>query len=101
MGIKRRHFLLFMGASAGSIALGSLASPRKSFSMPFSGSGSALGENSLSFEPVKLPIPLDVNNLTRNKQIESYITYQVQDDVVLPSGFPYDVIAAWGDSRFG
>ncbi|WP_204106333.1 MULTISPECIES: alkaline phosphatase PhoX [Spirulina sp. CCY15215] len=105
MGIKRRHFLLFMGASAGSVALGSLASPRQGFSMPFSGADSSLLANGLSFEPVKLPIPLEVNALTQTKQIESYSTYQVQDDIILPEGFTYDVIAAWGDrvgdSRFG
>ncbi|MEM9537974.1 MAG: alkaline phosphatase PhoX [Cyanobacteria bacterium P01_E01_bin.42] len=105
MSIKRRNFLLFMGASAGSVALGSLGSPRQAFSMPFSGTGSSFGGNGLSFQPVKLPIPLDVNNLTRNKQLESYSTYQVQDDVVLPPGYTYDVIGAWGDrvgdSRFG
>jgi secreted PhoX family phosphatase len=43
--------------------------------------------------------------MTANKQIEAYSTYEVVDDIVLPEGYTYDVIGAWGDpvgdSRFG
>ena len=35
----------------------------------------------------------------------AYSTYEVKDELVLPEGFTYEVIAAWGDrvgdSRFG
>ncbi|MEM8505640.1 MAG: alkaline phosphatase PhoX, partial [Cyanobacteria bacterium P01_D01_bin.1] len=40
-----------------------------------------------------------------DRQPLEYAQYAIQDDIVLPDGFTYDVIAAWGDpvgdSRFG
>ncbi|NEO25408.1 MAG: DUF839 domain-containing protein [Kamptonema sp. SIO4C4] len=106
MGMKRRNFLLFLGASAGSVALNSLASSNHpALSMPFSGETMAASPNGMSFSPVKLPIPLGIENLPQDKQISNYSTFAVEDDMVLPDGFTYDVIAAWGDrvgnSRFG
>jgi hypothetical protein len=39
------------------------------------------------------------------KQVQDYREYEIKDDLVLPEGFTYDVVAAWGDkvgdSRFG
>ena len=97
MTLKRRNFLLFMGASAGTLFLGS---GYKKFSMPFAEKSSS----GLSFKPVKVPMPLD-NTLAKAEQIAAYSTYEVSDDLVLPEGFTYDVIGAWGDrlgeSRFG
>ncbi len=105
MSIKRRNFLLFLGAGAGSVALGSLASPQKVFSMPFADGMAATGAKGLSFSPVKLPLPLEIDGMSAAKQMEAYSTYEVQDDIVLPEGFTYDVIGSWGDpigdSRFG
>ena len=98
MTLKRRNFLLFMGASAGTLLLGS---GYQKFSMPFA-EKSPSGD--LSFKPVKVPMPLD-NTLAKAEQIAAYSTYEVIDDLVLPEGFTYDVIGAWGDrlgeSRFG
>lgn len=37
--------------------------------------------------------------------MQAYSAYEVADDLVLPEGFTYDIIAAWGDkvgdSHFG
>lgn len=101
MSIKRRNFLIFIGATAGGTFL---KLTKESFSMPFS--EVAVGKiQELSFQPIKTPLPLDINSLTPEKQIEVYSNYEVVDDLVLPEGFTYDVIAAWGDpvgdSRFG
>lgn len=50
-------------------------------------------------------MPLETSGITPAQQIEQYRTYEVVDDLVLPEGFTYEVIAAWGDkvgdSRFG
>lgn len=50
-------------------------------------------------------MPLETAGITPDQQIELYSTYEVVDDLVLPAGFSYEVIAAWGDkvgdSRFG
>ena len=57
------------------------------------------------FQPVKSPIPLQTAGLSPEQQQEAYRNYEVVDDLVLPDGFNYQVIAAWGDkvgdSRFG
>jgi secreted PhoX family phosphatase len=106
MALNRRDFLLFLGASAGTVALGSL-SDGKNFSMPFSDPASAASPkgNGLSFKPVRGPIPLPTDGMALTKQVQDYSEFEVKDDLVLPEGFTYDVIAAWGDkvgdSRFG
>ena len=59
----------------------------------------------LSWKPVDLAIPMISDGLTPDQQIEFYSEYEVQDDLVLPEGFTYNVIASWGDpvgdSRYG
>ena len=107
MALNRRDFLLFLGASAGTVALGSLSDSGKNFSMPFSDPASAASAkgNGLSFKPVRGPIPLPTDGMALTKQVQDYSEFEVKDDLVLPEGFTYDVIAAWGDkvgdSRFG
>ncbi|MEO1373411.1 MAG: alkaline phosphatase PhoX [Cyanobacteria bacterium J06635_10] len=102
MSIKRRDFLLLMGGSAGAIALNSLSGcERKPSVQPNTPQKGALSE----FKPVKGPIPLQTAGFTPEQQQEAYRNYEVVDDLVLPDGFNYQVIAAWGDkvgdSRFG
>ncbi|BAY85422.1 hypothetical protein NIES267_49220 [Calothrix parasitica NIES-267] len=102
MSIKRRDFLLLMGGSAGAVALGSLSGcDRKITSGPSTPQNKALSV----FQPVKGPIPLQNAELSLEQQQEVYRNYEVVDDLVLPKGFEYQVIAAWGDkvgdSRFG
>ncbi|MGL5065500.1 MAG: PhoX family protein [Microcoleus sp.] len=116
MTIKRRDFLLFLSASAGTVALNSCA---KKFSMPFDDAVNANGPiEGINFKPVKGPMPLQSSISTAQtgqliqfsttvdrQQEQAYKTYEVVDDLVLPEGFTYDIIAAWGDkvgdSRFG
>lgn len=110
MGIKRRDLLKFLGVSTGTALL---SQGTKALSSPFM--AAAEGKNtvktivkasqSFTFTPVKIPIPLTIDKLSEEQQKLSYKTYEVIDDVVLPEGFTYDVIAQWGDkvgdSRFG
>lgn len=98
MALKRRHFLTFLGAGAGSIALQPFVQGQQ-FSMPFQTSA-ALAQtppNGLSFLPVKGPMPVETDGISLDKQLNDYSQFNVADDVVLPDGFTYDVIAVWGD----
>ncbi len=102
MSIKRRDFLLLMGGSAGAVALSSLSGCDKNVTTkPNTPQNKALSV----FKPVKGPLPLENAGFTPEQQQEAYRNYEVVDDLVLPNGFEYQVIAAWGDkvgdSRFG
>lgn len=119
MNVKRRQFLLFLGAAAGTSTLGQLES--KASQTPLaSRRGSTLvrtmnkvipsstlrsAEQSAPFAPVKGPMPHSSMSISPEQQPVEYAQYAIQDDIVLPEGFTYDVIAAWGDrvgdSRFG
>lgn len=102
MSIKRRDFLLLLGGSAGAVALSSLGGcDRKDTLQQLSTSV----KSSFLFQPIKGPIPLETAGFKPEQQQEHYNTHEVVDDLILPSGFGYQVIAAWGDkigdSRFG
>lgn len=91
-----------MGAAAGTVALSPLTKPSS-----LSGGDAALAStlDSLTFTPVKGPMPVRSMGIASGSQASEYATFAVQDDLVLPDGYVYDVIAAWGDpvgdSRFG
>lgn len=100
MTLKRREFLLFLGAGAGSIALQPLT---QSF---FMGQGVAsTSVSGLPFKPVKGVMPLFTDGIDKVKQVSEYSKFAVADDVVLPEGYTYSVVASWGDrvgdSHFG
>ncbi|MDX2230769.1 MAG: DUF839 domain-containing protein [Leptolyngbyaceae cyanobacterium bins.349] len=115
MTLNRRHFLVFLGATVGTAACGQL--------QPLSQSSNSASFQ-LAFQPIKGPIPLPLgaanseqptasagyktvsfNPMPIEQQVNEYGYYEVVDDLVLPEGFTYDVIAQWGDkvgtSRFG
>ena len=107
MVVRRREFLLFLGAIAGSNVANFGLKEHSAMAQIVSDSNAtsiAAGKN-IGFQPVKLPLPLDIEEMTSAEQISAYSNYEVRDDLVLPEGFTYDVIAAWGDrvgdSRFG
>ena len=108
MSIKRREFLTFLGGISGAMLFDVMPRDRTSrFSLPFIESNQALAAplSSLSFKPVKGTMPLFTDAIDSAKQIDAYRNFEVVDDLVLPEGFTYEVIAAWGDrvgdSRFG
>ena len=112
MTIKRRDFLTFLGGMGGAMLFDVVSSDRPipKFSMPFTGteasnSAFAATPSKLSFKPIKGAMPLVTDAIAPSKQFMAYKTFEVVDDLVLPEGFVYDVIAAWGDkvgdSRFG
>lgn len=108
MKLKRRNLLLFLAGSAGVVALGTLSTRGKKLSMPFTNQTAQIPpelKSSFAFKPIKSPIPLPTSEVAPERQIEQYSKYEVVDDLLLPEGFSYQVIAAWGDkvgdSRFG
>lgn len=112
MPMKRRSLLIFLGAAAGTAAVGSVMQHQRKFSMPFQMGDRSTGtatltaaEANLSFKPVQSPMALMTDGIAPEKQIADFSQYEVMDDLVIPEGFTYDVIAAWGDkvgsSRFG
>ncbi|NJL82620.1 MAG: DUF839 domain-containing protein [Chloroflexaceae bacterium] len=105
---SRRDFLLFLGASALSTGIG-LASNRKSTSLAEPISSPDPTSSTAQAPPITLrasqsPLPLN-KQLSDTEQMAAHRTYEVLDDLVLPPGYTYDVIGAWGDrvgdSRFG
>jgi hypothetical protein len=108
MKINRRDFLGMVVASAGATAL-----PSCQAHLPFlkqTTSQQVQTKVVLPFKPLSGPIPLGtavefdpnqplvkVNYNHSEAEIQGYKTYEVIDDLVLPEGFTYDVIAAWGD----
>ena len=92
MGITRREALLFLAGGLGAVALG----PGKTASAK---------SVPLKFTPVRGVMPLPTDGLTGEQQKSAYRRVEVRDDLVLPEGYTYEVIASWGDplgdSRFG
>ncbi|RMH78130.1 MAG: DUF839 domain-containing protein [Cyanobacteria bacterium J007] len=100
MTLKRRHFLMFIGAGLGAAACTSIA--QKQQSTPRSPSTATFNT---AFKPLQGPFPLDGDPRSSAAQIEAYSRYRLADDLILPEGYGYYTIAAWGDplgdSRFG
>ncbi|HAC65478.1 MAG TPA: phosphatase [Cyanothece sp. UBA12306] len=102
MNIKRREFLAFLGIGFATTACNSM------WKTNLSAKTSSVVNGNLPFSnfiPIKYPIPLEINQLNIQQQKKEYQSYKVEDDLVLPKGFEYQVIASWGDkvgnSRFG
>ncbi len=93
--MKRRHFLVFLGAAAGTSLTG----------LPNCAPRTITSSNAAAFKPIKSPMPYGAVNISTDQQPLEYAQYAIQDDIVLPEAFTYDVIASWGDpvgdSRFG
>ena len=114
MSLKRRQLLLFLGAAAGTTALKPVSllpgeaatSDVLDRAIAEAQTGSAIASSSAtSFQPLKSPMPYDAIEISADRQPLEYAQFELRDDIVLPDGYTYDVIAAWGDpvgdSRFG
>lgn len=103
MSIKRRNFLFLLGGTAGSVALGSLQScQNRNASVPGaslapSAETAAETVSTARFTPVRSPIPLGTSTGSKREQIQAHSTYEVVDDLMLPEGYRYDLLMAWGD----
>ena len=108
MSLSRRDFLLFMGSAIATTACQS--------NLPKSGTptGSTTTFNpntfnpklvGVGFQPIQGPLPIETSGFPLIEQVAKLARYEVQDDLVLPEGYGYQVIGSWGDklgnSRFG
>lgn len=110
MSVKRRQFLLFMGAAATTSAMGPLGCQKQNSAIAnqtvtAQASETVAASSTSPFAPLKGPMPYGAIKTSADQQPLEYAQYAIQDDIVLPDGFTYDVIASWGDpvgdSRFG
>jgi len=90
----RRKFIKFFGLSSALLATG--------LDILYSGGIKAQEwvaamTKDLGWTPVDLPLPSLTDGLTPDEQIDFYSKYEAQDDLILPEGFTYNVIASWGD----
>ncbi|MGD1851689.1 MAG: PhoX family phosphatase [Cyanophyceae cyanobacterium] len=99
MGFKRREFLLFFGASISTVALGSERSsplgPEGILQADSSPKG--ITEEFSQFQPIPSAAPSAAETRPTAEQMNHYATFTVQDDVVLPEGYTYDIVGQWGD----
>ncbi|HEV7301511.1 MAG TPA: alkaline phosphatase PhoX [Tepidisphaeraceae bacterium] len=107
--VSRRSFLRYVGAgTAGALAghvLGPLAraaSDAVATAAPRSTGTRALpwlnADGSPAWQPVSYPIPIASDGGSAATDAVRLAEYAVRDDIVLPAGYRYDVIAAWGDT---
>ncbi len=91
---------MFMGAAVGTVALPAFNRSESSASAMSRPSTAGVG-----FQPVQGPLPLETGTIDIAQQVQQLAQYEVQDDLVLPVGYSYQVIGRWGDpigdSRFG
>jgi uncharacterized protein len=97
--MNRRDFMVFFGAALGGAALS------ERFLLHESIAEAARAEFQIPFTPILGPMPLATSGIAPLQQVERYQQFAVTDDLVLPKGYRYQVLAAWGDrlgnSRFG
>ncbi len=93
---SRRNFLAFMGLGFGASLVSCQQRSNSGVGVPAS-SLSAGQLTQLPFKPVSYPIPLTIDGLSPEAQKKQFATFVVRDDLVLPGGYRYEVLAQWGD----
>jgi uncharacterized protein len=104
MSLKRREFLLFMGAAIGTTTLP--ACMGNSTSLPaIPGTDLATKLAGVGFAAIQGPLPLETGAIALADQVKQLAQYEVKDQLLLPEGYSYQVIGSWGDkigdARFG
>ncbi|MCG8462907.1 MAG: DUF839 domain-containing protein, partial [Holophagales bacterium] len=106
--LDRRSFLRYVGAGAGAIfgagtlasALGQLgcAGTDKSGVLPRPDVADwVLGDGRGNWAPPPYPVPLPGDGAPPSEDATRLARYEVIDDLVLPPGYRYHVVAQWGD----
>ncbi len=108
---NRRDFLLFL-ASIGCVAVDATTPASRrgvisaaTFEELRESSSAGSSSPAFNFTPVRGALPLDTDGLSSGEQLTAYRRHTLRDELVLPEGFTYDVVAMWGepcgDSRIG
>lgn len=90
--ITRRRFLQYVGAGASLWAVGPV---RGAFESAASATSSTAGIR--EWTPVAYPIPSPGDGGSASTDAERFARFLTQDDLLLPKGFRYDIVAQWGD----
>lgn len=102
MNINRRDFLFLLAGSTGAITLGNLVGCERKVDIKTT---TKIAQTIFPFNPIEGVIPLVTSGIQPEQQKINYATAEIVDDVVLPNGYQYQIIGAWGDklgdSRFG
>ena len=98
----RRKFIKFFAAGT------ALASSSLAFTFSMNERFSELAKSlfaEYSWMPLKLSFPHATSGIEPKEQVSSYSYHEIEDDLILPEGFTYNVVASWGDpvgdSRYG
>ncbi|MEM8962375.1 MAG: alkaline phosphatase PhoX [Acidobacteriota bacterium] len=96
MQLDRRRFLKYIGVGATVVAGFGPLGCRSSVA-----AGSWVrADGSPDWVSPKYPVPLPSDSAPISQDAKRLASFVVEDDLVLPEGWRYDVIASWGD-RFG
>ena len=100
MTLRRRSVLSMLGL--GSVGL---LTAKGLSGCSSNGVGSVPGNRTFPFTPVRVPLPVNSDDLTAAEQQTTYREMAVEDRLIVPEEFRSDLLAAWGDalgsSRFG
>jgi secreted PhoX family phosphatase len=104
--LDRRAFLELVGLASGAVSAGLplAACAATASSAP---EGWVTSDGAPTWTPPRLPIPAWGDGGTAEDDAQRLATYAVRDELVLPEGFRYEVLASWGDAlgsdgaRFG
>src|SRR5690606_13276508 len=99
-GVSRRSFLKYVGFGAASAFASAYLGPLQQAAAAAVGQGWVSAAGIPAFAPVAYPLPLPTDAADLLPAARRLASYQVVDDLQLPAGWRYDVVAAWGD-RFG
>ena len=99
--LNRRHFLKAFGLGSTTVACSSIRrsseSPGEKKEDPNHLSSWVLPDGSPNWTPVDYPIPVAGDPESIRSQKDRFQDYEVKDDLVVPDGFHYQLIAQWGD----
>ena len=115
--IDRRSFLRYVGAGAAAVAAGGELGPlaRPAVAVPLGrvldklkGTPAAMrpatsarawvaADGAPAWWPVRYPVPQPGDGGNAATDARRLATYEVRDDLTLPDGYRYDVVAGWGD----
>ncbi|MBE9028743.1 DUF839 domain-containing protein [filamentous cyanobacterium LEGE 11480] len=102
MSLKRREFLMFMGAACSTAALPACRTLRSHSGQIATATTTKSG---VGFNPVQGPLPLETSAVEIAQQVKQLAQYVAPDDLLVPEGYSYQIIGSWGDkigdSRFG
>src|SRR5688572_4238754 len=103
--IDRRSFLRYVGAGATGLTVSHLLGPlgRAAIGDAATSSGVARGAwdsaagGTTAWRPVSYPVPIPGDGGSAKTDPMRLARYEVRDDLLLPDGFSYNVLAQWGD----